>query len=261
MNHASCLKLLVLVLSLLIYFYYTDQFSALESSSKESEMVDHYVLDPKVGHEVELNLRKLEKKFSGVQRQLMTDLRTSKISIEELQDFVVTSSSFVTKEREVVTSPLLETTRLPVFMQELKPYSNVLNPCLLEDITDEYGDQQTKKGMNEFKKELATFRRQTKLKDFVGVYKTTHSPEFKELDMIFEDSWKERTLEDLERFRHQLSRKSLVLKMVRVGSLIAVFLVPLDMLTSLIKFESYLRNQGVLQVKVDGELLTNLQVS
>ena len=221
-------------------------------------MDNPYILDPKVGQDVELNLRKLEKKFSSVQRRLMRDLRTSNIPIEELQDFVVTSSSFVTKEREL---PLLETTRLQVFMQELKPYSNALNPCLLEDITDEYGDQQTKEDMKEFKVVLTTFRRETKLKHFVGMYNTTHSPEFKELEVIFEDSWKERTLEDLEHFRHHLSRKSLVLKMVRIGSLIVVFLVPLNTLMSLEKFEDYLQSRGVLQVKVDGEMFANLQVS
>lgn len=219
------------------------------------------MLDPKVEHDVELSMRRLEKKFSGVQRQLLRDLRTNNVPIEDLQDFVVTSSSFVTKNREAATSPLLEATRLPVFMQELKPYSSALNPCLLEDITDEFGNQQTKEHMKEFKIELSSFRRRTKLKDFVGTYKTMDSPEFKELEVIFEDSWKEKTLEDLEHFRHHLSRKSLILKMVKVASIIVCFLIPSELQISLEKFEDYLQSQGVLQVKLDGQPLYYIQVS
>ena len=233
----------------------------LEPSNKENQTVDPFVLDPNVEQDIELSMRKLEKKFSGVQRRLLRDLRASNTPIEDLQDFVVTSSSFVTKDGEAATSPLFETTRLPIFMQELKPYSNALNPSLLEDITDEFGDQQTQEGMKQFKEELASFRRGTKLKDFIGTYKTTNSPEFKELEVIFKDSWKERTLEDLEHFRHHLSRKSLVLKMVRVGSIIVVFLMPTKMPISLEKFGDYLRSQGVLQVKVDGIILYKIQVS
>ena len=87
----------------------------------------------------------------------------------------------------------------------LSLYWDFLNCGLLREIIHKFGDSETQQLMDEYSEKLRDFRQRTKLIDkWMGGCSFPHCEEF-----ITEmgENWKDRTLEDLENFRIQFSRR------------------------------------------------------
>ena len=88
-----------------------------------------------------------------------------------------------------------------------------LNCELLCHIVDRFGDPETKQSTEKYVEELRRFRTKTKLKDLIRWTGTRYAkslPIEKHLVLKMGDEWRERTLEDLEQFRIELSRRCFV---------------------------------------------------
>ena len=85
-----------------------------------------------------------------------------------------------------------------------------LNCELLCHIVDRFGDPRTKESTEKYLEELRRFRTKTKLKDMIqwtGTRFTKILPVEKHLEVKLGEMWTDRTLEDLEQFRIEFSRR------------------------------------------------------
>ena len=196
------------------------------------------------------SLRTLDRQFSGVQRQL---IKAAGVTLEELKSCIATLPCFNSGSP---AAPLLHSSSVDEFFHELKNYCNAQCPDILEDLVQELGDDETKRKWRDFNQEYRAFQRRTKLKDLIGNYERpeTIPSDYKELKMKLGDNWREKTLEDLEQLRCQMSLRAWLLKLIEDGSVIVVYFVPSsENHHQLNNFKEYLHSQNVLQITV-GEL-------
>ena len=209
--------------------------------------IDHNVDD--VHRNVRECLRKLDRQFSGVQRQLMN---SPNVTLNLLTSCVSTLDSF---SAECSVERLVSSRNKQEFFHELKKYCNVQSPDIVEDLVEILGDDQVKTKFSEFKQESREFQRKTKLKDLIGNYEgpETVPSNYKELRMKLGAGWHEKTLEDLENLRCQMSLRRWLLKMVEEGSLTVTCYVDLNSPDehSLSSLRDYLQKQEVLQIILD----------
>ena len=179
-------------------------------------------------YDIKESLHMLDRKFAGVQRQLMV---AADVTLEKLQSCIAAFPCFK------FSSPalLLDSASIKEFFHVLKDYCNAQSPDILEDLVEELGDENTKREWTEFKQEYRGFQRRTKLKDLIGTFKgpETMPPYYDELRMKLGDNWHEKTLSDLEDLRCRMALRGLLLKMIRFGdgSITVVYFAP--------KYETY----------------------
>ena len=198
------------------------------------------------------SLRKLDRQFSCVQRQLMN---SPDVTLSQLISCVATLASFSAE----YSGELLSSRSKEEFFHQLKKHCNAQCPDILEDLIEELGDDEAKKKFSEFKQEFRTFQSRTKLKDLIGKYEgpSTVPSDYNELEIKLGDSWHEKALEDLEKLRCQMSLRSWVLKLIGVGSLTVTCYVHVHIglnLTNdlaLKEMTGYLCKQDVLQITLD----------
>ena len=89
----------------------------------------------------------------------------------------------------------------------LSPYWDFLNPNLLAHLAHRFGDDETMRLVDEYLGELREFRSQTKINNFINKWTGTLLPDTQDFVMELGDNWKEKSLEQLEEFRIEVSRK------------------------------------------------------
>ena len=91
-------------------------------------------------------------------------------------------------------------------------YWNFLNYTLLERIVNEFGNNDTKAAMAKYVSELVTFRKATKLSDFISHWPCTRRvpPDMSRLVIEMEKDWSNCTLEHVEQFRRTLTQELLL---------------------------------------------------
>ena len=111
----------------------------------------------------------------------------------------------------------------------LAHYMNFLNCGLLSEIIHRFGDREMKQLMEEYLAKLMNFREHTKLGEFVDKWVGNNHHDYEEFATEMGENWRERTLQDLEKFRIQWSRQHLftdyaiVIKKVTTGSVTVVW--------------------------------------
>ena len=109
-----------------------------------------------------------------------------------------------------------------------------LNPSLLAHLAYRFGDEQTVRSVDEYLGELREFRMRTKINDFIYKWTGPLPHDTQEIVMELGDNWREQSLEQLEEFRIEVSRKRcfgdyvMPLKRVNLSSVDAAFSPPLD---------------------------------
>ena len=196
------------------------------------------------------SIRELELKFSDVQRQFMG---AAGVTLVKLKDCIATLPSF--KPGTCASPPqILSSSSVNEFFFYLKGYCSILSHDILDDLIKVLGDDEAKKKMNDFKTEYKAFQRGTKLKDFIGKYEwpmiTSHK--YKELEIKLGDAWQEKTLEDLDKMRCQISLiKDWLLKEIEEGCLVVKYLVPDDENLLLHDINDYLEGLTVSYILID----------
>ena len=113
---------------------------ATENPSKQyaspHEISPHYQIRRE--SDIKESLRMLDRKFAGVQRQLMV---ATGVTLEKLKSCIATFRSF----RSGSPAPLLHSVSINEFFHLLKDYCNAQSPDILEDLVEELGDENTKR--------------------------------------------------------------------------------------------------------------------
>ena len=224
----------------------TRQVRSREQYHNVSSVPMSYTADHTVHTSLMESIRDLELKFSDVQRQFV---RADGVTLEELKECVATLPSFKS------TSPaqLLRSVSVHEFFHYLKDYCNTQSHDILDDLIQMLGDNETKKKMSDFKMKYKAFQRRVKLKDFVGKYEghMTTPSNYKELEMKLGENWREKTLEDLEILRRQISLEAWLFKKIEEGCFIVKYLVPSHENLLLDDMNAYLHSQNVLYILID----------
>ena len=143
-----------------------------------------------------------------------------------------------------------------------------LNPSLLTHLASRFGDEQTRRSVEEYLGELRKFRMRTKIKNFIDRWTGILQPDTQEIVMELGDNWREQSLEQLEEFRIEVSRQRcfanyvMPLKRIKISSVDAIFSLPdsVDIhslgLESLYKF---FRKHQVLRILINGVCIFNLE--
>ena len=85
-------------------------------------------------------------------------------------------------------------------------YWDFLNCGLLNEIVRKFGNYETKQVMEKYAEKLREFRVKTKLEDVIGKWARSCPSHFSEFVSEMGGIWRDRTLEDLEKFRIELAR-------------------------------------------------------
>ena len=150
----------------------------------------------------------------------------------------------------------------------LSPYWNFLNPNLLAYLTHRFGDEHTIRSVDEYLGKLKEFRMRTKIDSFIDMWTGILPPDTQEIVMELGDNWREQSLEKLEEFRIEVSRKRcfedyvMPLKRIKVSSVDAIFSLPESVDIPSLELESlqeFFQEHQVLRILLNGVCILDLQ--
>ncbi len=179
-------------------------------------------------------LQLMEKDYLIVAMTTMDTLRHNKIPPSFIQYHILNLPLQTIKpkyKKLIETRELLasETSSIRQLFINFSPYCDFLNPDLLEQIVERFGDETSSIFITIYLKKLREFRRRTVLGDMTGAWVALTPPGYVELVLEMDSKWKNKTLEQLESFRSHPSRLQWFLKTVRREGLEVVFSVPQGM--------------------------------
>jgi len=143
----------------------------------------------------------------------------------------------------------------------LSPHWDFLNPSLLAHLAYRFGDEQTIRPVEEYLGELREFRMRTKVDNFIDMWTGELPPDTQEIVMKLGDNWREKSLEQLEELRIEVSRKRcfedyvMPLKRIKVSSVDAIFSLPGSVDIHSLELESLrevFQKHHVLRILVNG---------
>ena len=175
----------------------------------------------------------LEKKVDGDVRCFRSSLLSVKVSQKHIhQEFIDKHLIKVDKE-----------TTFDDLWIRLSNYCNFLNFDLLEHVISKFGSEDLKHKMECYKCELQSFRKATRLRDFIDCWpvqgETPPETDLREFVAKMKHDWENCTLEDLETLKGVITRKFFVpefaikLKQIMEGSIIITWLIPAPLVTAL----------------------------
>ena len=211
----------------------------------QNELVEHGLID-------------LSKQFKCVHSNLIEVIIRNDLSVKVLKTSLMKLPPSVRERNKELMDDgvkLMEASTVEVFMFHLNKYLHFLDPCLLQQIVEDHGDDKTKQLMVEYNEHLTSFRHETKLCDFIGICDGDTPAGYKELEIGLDDVWRDKTLEDFERMRSVLSRQYWLFKKVRPGSIVVVYSIPESEHIELTGLKEFLISQSVLWIKDDKEYI------
>ena len=175
----------------------------------------------------------LEKKVDGDVRCFRSSLLSVKVSQKHIhQEFIHEHLLKVDKE-----------TTFDDLWIRLSNYCNFLNFDLLEHVISKFGGEDLKHKMECYKCELQSFRKATRLCDFIDCWpvqgETPPETDLKEFVAKMKHNWENCTLEDLETLKGVITRKffmpefAIKLKKIMEGSIVITWLIPAPLVTAL----------------------------
>ena len=125
----------------------------------------------------------------------------------------------------------------------LGSYWNFLNFDLLEHIINKFGSEDLKQKMKSYKHDLQSFRKATRLRDFIDCWpvqgETPPEAELREFVAKMKHDWDNCTLEDLDKLKGVITRKfflpefALLLKQIKEGCVVITWLIPTSFVKAL----------------------------
>ena len=151
----------------------------------------------------------------------------------------------------------------------LTQYWNAFHPALLEYLVKKLRDEVLKARMDRFMTELQRFRIQTTLGDFLDKWVGEIPPGYQEYILELGERWRERTVEDFEKFQIRLSRSQIVgggrmsfMKTAKSSSILVILALPKHLFPLNLRQKDvhvFLRDEDVLRVMVDGQCVLDLE--
>ena len=256
-------------------------FHGLGTPPEEFQM-DPAQLDETSLESIQNEASKLEEQFHSIVKSAFNAIAAQNISV----DMFIAGLANLSLERKALHKDFLEKLcsdisgelTLGKVWVKLSIYWNFLNYFLLEQVVCEFGNQNLKECMEDYKSKLKVFRSNTCLHEFAK-YSTKISTDltvkdFHLLAMKLKKNWEKCTLEDLEnltgKFTHKLfvSPFSLTLKEIKPGCIHVTWAIdiPAVIRASLKEnmentdMREFCKEHGITSITIDGEECKNLAV-
>lgn len=177
-------------------------------------------------------LHLLEKNYTAVAMTVMAALNQNRTPPSLLYHYIFNLPQQILKPKyktliENRAKHLRDATSIDELFVNLSPYCDFLNPDLMEQTAERFGDKITSSIVSTYVKRLREFRRRTRIGAIAGRWVAITPPDYVEIGLELDDSWKKKTLEDLEVFRSYPSRTPWFFKRsVNEGRLVVVFSAP-----------------------------------
>ena len=215
----------------------------------------------------------MQKIFRGIVRRTFSAIKETKVTVDE---FVMNLVNTPVEHREMhknffdmIIVELCKEPSLPKVWFSLSQYWNFLSYSLLEQVVFDYGDEDLKTDMEDYKKELKEFRCRTRLCDFakysIKINENLSEQNLKNFTIKLGQSWDECTLENLENLAEKVSQKfflpsfSLVLKDIKPGCISVTWAVPAMIAVSLKEniensdMGEFCKEHGIMAISIDGQ--------
>ena len=249
---------------------------AIESTSSEfftKQKIETITVDGQECYPtVEQHIKQLESRFRDLVYCTHTALVDNGINVGKLHGWLVALDvSQKHEHQEFIDNHLMnihQDTTFSNLWAKLGKYWDFLNFDLLEHVINKFGSEDHKHKMKSYKHDLQSFRRSTRLCDFIHCWpvqgQTPPETELREFIMKVGHQWDSCTLEDLESLKGVITRKfflpefTLRLKKLTEGSITITWLIPVPFVKTLQEaIEStsseFFTEQKIETITVDGQ--------
>ena len=216
---------------------------------------------------------KLQKIFRGIVGRAFSTIQEKKITVDLFViNLVNTPVEHREMHKEFFDMIYMELSKEPSLLKvwfSLSQYWNFLSYSLLEQVVCDYGDEDLKIDMEDYKKQLKQFRCATRLCDFakysVKIDENLSEQNLKHFTIKLGQSWDECTLEYLENLSEKISQRfflpsfSLVLHDIKPGCINVTWAVPAMIAVSLKEnientdMGEFCKEQGIVAISIDGQ--------
>ena len=191
------------------------------------------------------------------------------INVDKLYGWLVALDvSRKNKHKEFVNEYLMNTHQGTTFWElwtNLGNYCNFLNFDLLEHVINKFGSKDLKKKMESYEHDLQSFRKTTRLRDFIDCWpvqgQTPPVRELREFVTKLQHDWDDCTLEHLENLKGVITRKFFLphlLKEIKDGCVVITWLIPAPFVKALQEViesnYSEILEQKIEAITIDGEV-------
>ena len=221
---------------------------------------------------VEEEIKQFEEKYADLVVSVRNAFKKGGVSFEKVQNRLLqlpVSLKQYARLLQSEASRLARASSIDELFFILSPHWDFLNPSLLAHLAYRFGDERTIRSVDEYLGELREFRMQTKISSFIDMWTGVLPPDTQEIVMELGDNWKEQSLEKLEEFRIEVSRKRcfedyvMPLKRIKISSVDAIFSLPESVDYHCLELESlqeFFREHQVLRILLNGASILNLQL-
>ena len=221
---------------------------------------------------LEEEIKQFEEKYADLVVSVRNAFKRGGVSFEKVQNRLLqlpVSLKQYARLLQIEASRLARASSIDELFFILSPHWDFLNPSLLAYLARRFGDDQTIRSVDEYLSELKEFRMRTKINNFIDMWTGILPPDTQEIVMELGDNWKEQSLEQLEEFRIEVSRKRcfedyvMPLKRIKVSCVDAIFSLPQSVDIRSLELESlqeFFREHQVLRILLNGACIFNLQL-
>ena len=209
-------------------------------------------------------IKKLVKRFENIVEAFEGSLLENKVPLEKLRGSI--KHIPVSLKRELgeyfcnQISEILQAKSIEHSIVLLSYSWNYLNPGLLEFFVRRFGSDNDINSIEDYMKELQNFRSRVKLGEYVRAHHATSDTYkckfYKEIATIMGEDWENKTLQDAEDYRNELSEKlhfqAFIPQMdVRYSSIAIVFSIPRWIQINIEELEPFFHYKNVNKVYLD----------
>ena len=190
-------------------------------------------------------VKQFESRFHKLRTTALTEVENNGVTIACFRRTLMTLPKAISKENEEFLKtkyPLFEKAQtIESIFLHLNFYLSFIDFSLLEHIIEHFGSPSLKQQMAQYSRDIKMFRTETPVIDIIPHLsgRPKPPPHFTELEMNLDFDPKTCTLEDLEQHRKNFGREfslsefAIFLVKLEKGSLVAVWLIPLDIVSKL----------------------------
>ena len=217
---------------------------------------------------LEEEIKQFEEKYADLVVSVRNAFKRGGISFEKVQNRLMqlpVSLKQYARLLQCEASRLARASSIDELFFILSPHWDFLNPSLLAYLAHRFGDERTIRSVTEYLGELKEFHR-TKISNFIELWTGVLLPDTQEVVMELGDNWKEKSLEQLEKLRIEVSHKLcfenyvMPLKEVKVSSVDAVFSLPGSVDIELESLQGFFRKHQILRILRNGVCIFKLQL-
>ena len=159
---------------------------------------------------LEEEIKQLDEEYTEIESLVLKTLKCRnvphKTMLEWIQVLPMTLKSQFSELLQRNAKALSNASNVDELFMITSPFWNSFHPVLLEHLVNKLADEKLKSRMKKYTDNLHRFRVHTRLGDFIEKWVGDIPQGFDEFAIEFGEEWRERTVEDFERFRTHLSR-------------------------------------------------------